>query len=1049
MKITEIGNYLKHNVVVLCWVGLAMLLFASMINYIDDGIKFIIDHFLWKIYPLPLGVFIICLSLITIYTLWGKTKNNTFYIQPNYIIISTVLFLCYSYFRFIDDKFQFWGYEYSGHCIIAYTDTLYVIFVFILYKRAKYQRFVDDIKGSFPMLKDCAIENESQDYFGYKQMVDSLFSDLCATDVSKEAFTVGVVGTWGLGKSSFVNLLKKRICESGSILVLFYPRSSMSEQAISTDFFNLLSKELGRFHTGALKIVEKYSKSLRKLEGDGWINKTLDAIEVCSQTNEREKMERVITEIGRKIFVVIDDLDRLTAPEILEILKITDRNGCFKNMYFIVAYDKIYVNSVLQNYLGFKGGDIFTDKYFNYEYSLPAHNYYAEKNFIYEFLKTQVNFLDDDVLNTKDLLRVWNRIGDRVVRYLGLMRHIKRFINILMSRLLVVKNDVVIGDFIWLTLLRYQDLEVYYMLSAGELMISGEQFLEGDKQMLYLQDEAIKDLEKREHGWVHTVEILKVLFPLKSNPIHYDLENDYRRIRSINAFDYYFYDEYKGKLYYNDLRKLFVLPENEAVQSAKTMFNTDQDSLILYLQSRSIKRLITKQNLKRLIVLLVDLNNYTKRMLSIDAAFGRYWGQEFLKESLNEKMFASKIECKKWLLAIFKRYIAKYPIEIGGAAVSFLKEIDEHPGSLIFTKDELITIALLGQRSYFNQYGMNGWNIQIAFQLSDIKSSEKRPYKFVKSASKSLIEFMTNHSVKIVANVIKITIGGFNEDRYSALTFYDWFVPTAIFEAPDSFEKWIEREINDTSTKYVLKKIYSGNHGITGITLNAPLLGNEHIDFDKIASMLHQQENQELDTKLLDVLTKSVGMDVAMLCARLKENPDNIKESLKRLCKKKLCNEFYASLKDQMEPLQNGDFIKLKDAKYKDIEDSLLFKVNVFRIKHIDEKKKEIELVNIDDKIPLDNIEAIPIDGKHDLRIYYDPIIAASIVGKNDPLPIHSTDYRYYLEHFKNNSIENEGTMYDELKRNNFQFVHEVQHWLRKKWHEDSLKININNSSTN
>ena len=103
-------------------------------------------------------------------------------------------------------------------------------------------------------------------------------------------------------------------------------------------------------------------------------------------------------------------------------------------------------------------------------------------------------------------------------------------------------NDVVIEDFIWLTLLRYQDLDVYYRLSAGELMISGDQFLEGDKQMFYLQDEAIEDIGKRIHGWMHTVEILKILFPLKSNPIHYDLENDYRRIRSINAFDYYFYD---------------------------------------------------------------------------------------------------------------------------------------------------------------------------------------------------------------------------------------------------------------------------------------------------------------------------------------------------------------------------------------------------------------------------------------------------------------------------------------------------------------------------
>lgn len=35
------------------------------------------------------------------------------------------------------------------------------------------------------------------------------------------------------------------------------------------------------------------------------------------------------------------------------------------------------------------------------------------------------------------------------------------------------------------------------------------------------------------------------------------------------------------------------------------------------------------------------------------------------------------------------------------------------------------------------------------------------------------------------------------------------------------------------------------------------------------------------------------------------------------------------------------------------------------------------------------SIEAIPLDGKHDQNIYYDPIIAASSVLPEEPIPIH------------------------------------------------------------
>lgn len=202
---------------------------------------------------------------------------------------------------------------------------------------------------------------------------------------------------------------------------------------------------------------------------------------------------------------------------------------------------------------------MFTDKYFNFEYSLPAHNFYMERQYVANYIRNKISFNESDAVTKKDLLNVWNRIGGSVVRYLGLMRDVKRFINILMSRLASVKNDVNIEDFIFITLLRYKDLDLYYKLSTADILIGGNQFLEGDPDLLYLKETAIPEINARSLGWKDASHILQKLFPIKGQEIHYDLKADYRKVRTTNAFDTYFFDAASGKILHKDLRRLLIV----------------------------------------------------------------------------------------------------------------------------------------------------------------------------------------------------------------------------------------------------------------------------------------------------------------------------------------------------------------------------------------------------------------------------------------------------------------------------------------------------------
>lgn len=1042
MKQINYFEILKRNKNFLVSAGIGTLLFLTFQVYIIDMFRYLVNHVIYYIDQYW--------GLVLLLVLWGllgsyiyrATRNNKLYIQDRYCVISILAVLLNFYFRVVDTNFVFWGVISCGHCIIAWSDITYILVGFLVYRKFKYKPYEQQKQNANPLVRDSAITNQDEDFFGYQKMVDSLLADLYDTDVENEAFSVGIAGKWGVGKSSFINLLRNNIPKKGGLIVDLYPRSSMNLSAISLDFFNSLSNTLKGYHTGSWHIVDKYVKSLRCIEGKGWFNKTIDAIEVFAKTDEKERLQNVITEIGRKIFVIIDDLDRLTAPEILEVLKIIDRNGSFKNVIFIVAYDKEYVNAVLRKYLGYEGSEMFTDKYFNYEYSLPAHNFYMEKQYVANYIRNKISFNESDAVTKNDLLIVWNRIGGSVVRYLGLMRDVKRFINILMSRLASVKNDVNIEDFIFITLLRYKDLDLYYKLSTADILIGGNQFLEGDPALLYLKETAISEINERLLGWKDTSHILQKLFPVKGQEVHYDLKADYRKVRTTNAFDAYFFDAVSGKILHKDLRRLFDSSSNEnSINIAKELYNVDQISLLQYLQSRTIKVLGTKANLERYLEILLYLYHYSNKKSSIEYLFMSFWDTDIYDDIKNIDIFRKQNDYKKWFSSFIERAILKYPVAIGGISLNFLELQEKEKNTTIFEKNELIDVTLLCQSTYLNKWGENDWNLEIAFQLSIIKLSDRRPVKYVKKAGEEIKAFMSKHVQYFITNVVDTYVDSHSSSTF--LMFYDWFVPSAIFQTEGySFREWLNKYVKDDDAKYVLRRIYDAS-----LKYDKPILNQELqkgiFDFSEVATILREQDAEELDTKVLDAISSCVGVDLKTLAERLDYDEKDVQISLGRLSKKKQCNLFWANLKHQMETIKEGDFVRLHDNVYQQKLDSLSFKVNAFVVESIGQNPKDtIKLKGIENELSIGDVEAIPIDGIHDLCIYYDPIIAASYVGADGYVPAYNTDYSYFIDNFKIRQVDGKGTLYDEMKKTNVQFVHEVQHWLSSELNDNGLKIN-------
>lgn len=140
-----------------------------------------------------------------------------------------------------------------------------------------------------------------------------------------------------------------------------------------------------------------------------------------------------------------------------------------------------------------------------------------------------------------------------------------------------------------------------------------------------------------------------------------------------------------------------------------------------------------------------------------------------------------------------------------------------------------------------------------------------------------------------------------------------------------------------------------------------------------------------------------------------------------------------------MEKFQKGDFIKLKNVSKFQINRVRRGEVNIFELIKYNQDFAEIR--DCETQIPSNEIEPIPINGKDDYHIYYDPIVMADYINRGDPAPIRNTNYNYYFETLKNSYVYGQCIREIILKRG-YNYVHEVQRFMKETHQEKALKIN-------
>jgi predicted KAP-like P-loop ATPase len=213
---------------------------------------------------------------------------------------------------------------------------------------------------------DAPITSSSEDDLGRAPVAHDFAESIRELDAS-QGLVVGILGPWGHGKSSFINLMREQFATAPALTVVdFNPWMFSGSNQLVNFFFTEIAAELNvqsksRFGKTADWLAQ-YASILKPvsqfipLPGAAAVGEaTAAALGGLAETTNaersakkvREEITKELASLAQPIVVVIDDIDRLTTLEIREIFKLVRLTASFPNIIYVLAFDRERVEQAL------------------------------------------------------------------------------------------------------------------------------------------------------------------------------------------------------------------------------------------------------------------------------------------------------------------------------------------------------------------------------------------------------------------------------------------------------------------------------------------------------------------------------------------------------------------------------------------------------------------------------------------------------------------------------------------------------------------------------
>jgi predicted KAP-like P-loop ATPase len=208
---------------------------------------------------------------------------------------------------------------------------------------------------------DNPIQQLEDDALGRSSLARSFAQQVLALDAS-QGVVVGVLGAWGSGKTSFVNLARAELGTSGVAILDFNPWMFSGAAQLVESFFVEVAAQL-KIRPGLAglgKDLEDYGETFSGMAWlplvGPWIERGRGAAKIIGRILQRRKegvggrrakITAALSLLDKPFVVVLDDIDRLSSDEIRDVFRLVRLTASFPNIIYVVAFDRARVETAL------------------------------------------------------------------------------------------------------------------------------------------------------------------------------------------------------------------------------------------------------------------------------------------------------------------------------------------------------------------------------------------------------------------------------------------------------------------------------------------------------------------------------------------------------------------------------------------------------------------------------------------------------------------------------------------------------------------------------
>ncbi len=326
---------------------------------------------------------------------------------------------------------------------------------------------------------DNPLIDPKDDRLGYASFAKNLAESLCLM-TSSEGLVLAVYGSWGSGKSTLLNFviynLEQKPNNEQPIIVRFNPWWFSGEEALTKQFFNQLQAVLSnKLKSGAKKLSKNianfadtiseaplpYAKSgkvVSRLLGQG-----KDVYQL------KKEIEKVLLKQHKRILILIDDIDRLTAEEIRQLFRVIKAVANFPNVIYLLLFDKEVVIKALEEAQGIPGED-YLEKIVQVPFELPTLDKSSLQRLLFERLDAIITETSEELFDQT----YWGNVFFKGIEsFITKPRDIVRLANTLSVTYPAVQGEVNPVDFIAIESLRVFCPKLYDIIRNNPRVFAG------------------------------------------------------------------------------------------------------------------------------------------------------------------------------------------------------------------------------------------------------------------------------------------------------------------------------------------------------------------------------------------------------------------------------------------------------------------------------------------------------------------------------------------------------------------------------------------------